>query len=245
MAQTKEKLMIEELLKELKMLGALSCFRDLKEDTVDLEVLLKSEIEWREIKQGETRLSSAKFPLKKDWAEIDYQINPEVPFAQIKSYTSNQFIEEKKNLCFIGTPGLGKTHCLVAIGRALCRKGYSVKFFTAIDLVTLLIEAQREHQFSKVTKQILRPDLLIIDELGYVPFSDEGARVLFDVFSKRYERGSIAVSTNLAMPKWGEIFGSKELTTALLDRFNHHCKVYYFKGTSYRVLHNRRERTIN
>jgi len=116
-----------------------------------------------------------------------------------------------------------------------------VRFYTANDLVTQLEEAQKENLLSKLMDKILSPDLLIIDELGFVPFSDNGSRLLFDIFSKRYEQGSILVTTNLDLPKWIQTFGSKELTKVLIDRYAHRCDIYVFEGESYRFLESKSE----
>ncbi len=230
--------MIEELLVKLKMIGALNFFQELKDDNLSKEQLLVSllenEIEWKSNNRMKRRLRVASFPFEREWSNIKHNKNPKIPFKKIQKLSDGKFIEEKRNLCFIGTPGLGKTHSLIAIGRDLCRKGYSVKFYTAIDLVTKLEEAKEGNELSKFMDRILKPHLIIIDELGFVPLMDNGSRLLFDVFSKRYENGSIAVSTNLSLPKWSQTFGSVELTSALIDRFTHRCDIFTFEGESFR-----------
>jgi DNA replication protein DnaC len=240
----REKYMIEGLLKELKMNGGLKYLKESKEDLNDGEKLLgilHSELEWRKINSCATRIKNAGYPTNKELVEIDEKINSDIPFGKIKKYCDGNFLKEGKNLCFIGAPGLGKTHSLIAIGRELCRRGFTVKFHTAIGLVNLLTEAQNENTKTKLMKKLLRSNFLIIDELGYVPLSDNNARLLFEVFSNRYERGSIGVSSNLIFSKWGEVFGSVELTTALIDRLTHNCDTLYFKGVSYRVLQNKQK----
>ena len=132
--------------------------------------------------------------------------------------------------------GTGKTHSLTALARDLCRKGFTTRFYTASALVNLLEEAKANHTLTKVMQSLLRPDLLVIDELGFVPFSENGARLLFDVFASRYEKGSIAVSTNLSFDKWVEVFGTPELTAALVDRFTHKCTTLTYQGKSVRFL---------
>jgi DNA replication protein DnaC len=237
--------LIEELLQELKMFGSLQFFQSLKEDYSEtnlLEEILKNEINWRSDKIKKRRLQSAHFPFAKEWVSIDASKNPKIPFEKIKKSSNGEFILQKRNICFIGAPGLGKTHCAVAIGRNLCEQGHSVKFFTAMNLVTQLEEAKDEHRLTKLMEKILSPKLLIIDELGFVPLSDNGARLLFDVFSKRYEQGSILITTNLDLPKWMQTFGSKELTTALIDRFTHRCDIFVFEGESYRFLESKKEK---
>lgn len=182
------------------------------------------------------RMKNANFPYVREWSEIKTEKNPIIPFNEIEKFRDGAFLENGKNICFIGNPGTGKTHCLVAIGRELCRKGITVKFITACDLVTKMLEARKNNNLTKLMEQLMKPRLLIIDELGFIPFSEDGARLLFDVFSKRYERGSIAVSTNLSFEKWTQIFGSIELTTALIDRFTHRAEILVFDGQSVRYM---------
>jgi DNA replication protein DnaC len=219
-------------------MGSLHFYEELKNKDVDadklLAQLLKAELEWRSQKRLARRLKTADFPFEREWGQINPAKNPKINFNKLKQYSDGNFLESKKNLCLIGAPGLGKTHSLVSIGRELCRIGYKVLFYTAIELVTELEEAKKENRLSKLMDKIKKIDLLIIDELGFVPLSDNGARLLFDVFSKRYENGSIAVSTNLSLPKWVQTFGSIELTNALIDRFTHRCDIYVFEGESYR-----------
>ena len=233
--------MIEELLSDLKLYGALDYYinnyearpKDKLENV--LQLLLEKEKLRRTEGALKRRLSYAKFPYVREWEEIDLKLNKKIPFSTIKKFSTGNFISKNTNLCFIGAPGLGKTHSLVSIGRDLCRQGMSVRFYTACDLVTQLEEAKEQLQLSKLMTRLMKPQLLIIDELGFVPFSETGARLLFDVFSKRYERSSIAVSTNLSFDKWPEIFGSIELTTALIDRFTHNCNIFTYEGKSARL----------
>jgi DNA replication protein DnaC len=230
--------MIEQLLTDLKLFGGLEFYNNHFKSDVSREIFIKNMLENEKERRSKNalqrRLSAALFPYVREWEQINQEKNPEIPFSEIKIFSNGEFIKNKKNLCMIGAPGLGKTHTLVSIGRDLCRQGYNVKFYTACDLVNHLEEAKKNYELTKFMEKILAPHLLIIDELGFVPFSDNGARLLFDVFSKRYERGSIAVSSNLAFNKWAEIFGGLELTKALLDRFTHNCDIFTYKGESIR-----------
>ncbi|MDH3382258.1 MAG: IS21-like element helper ATPase IstB [Flavobacteriaceae bacterium] len=201
-----------------------------------LEGLLRSEIEYRERRRAQRRLSQAKFPTEKEWSDIDMGINTEIQFEEIQKLSKGEFIPLKKNIAFLGQQGTGKTHSLVALGRELCRNKITVKFYTACALVNELEEAKSNHKLSSLMKNLLKPELLIIDELGFVPFSENGARLLFDVFTNRYERGSIAISSNLSFEKWVQIFGTVELTAALIDRFTHNCVTFTYMGQSVRLL---------
>jgi DNA replication protein DnaC len=230
---------IKTLLKALKLNQALidvdAFIKQFKSKEEFLLALLQSESKKRYSQNCIRKITSAKFPFTKEWAQINPKLNPKVPFSELKKYSDGKFVEDKRNLCFIGEPGVGKTHSLVAIGRDLCRKGHSVYFYTAIQLTTLLEEAQERRELSSFMEKIKKAKLIIIDELGFVPFSEKSARLLFDVFSQRYENGSIAVTSNLSFEKWSQVFGSVELTAALIDRFTHKADIYFFDGDSARL----------
>jgi len=229
---------IPELLLTLKMRGAfeaLESFSGIQDKEEYARAILGSEHEYREQNMTKRRLSTARFPTEKEWDDFDPALNPTIDISQVKSLSNGKFVDKKENLCILGTQGTGKTHSLIALGRLLCRKGYSTRFYTACSLVNLLEEAKAQNQLSRVMAQLLIPKLIIIDELGFIPFSDNGARLLFDVFASRYERGSIAVTSNLAFTKWGQIFGSVELTAALVDRFTHRAHIFTYEGQSVRL----------
>jgi len=233
--------MLENLLTDLKMHAALAYFKNLGRDPViDTHVLIgmfQEELAARRDRSKKMRLRLARFPVNKEWMEIDTSLNPKIDFKKIERHFDGEFVDEKRNLCLMGTPGSGKTHSLIALGRELCRQGKTVKFYTACELVNLLEEAKKELKLSRLMKKLRGPKLLIIDELGFIPFSENGARLLFDVFASRYERGSIAVSTNLSFNKWIQVLGAVELTAALVDRFTHNAHVFnFFEGRSIRHL---------
>lgn len=232
--------MIKDLLVALKMQGSVEVLAGLErmpEITREeyLSGILKAEVEYREQKIAKRRLVQAKFPTEKEWSDLDPHLNPNINFSKVKELGNGDFVRLRKNVCFVGQQGTGKTHSLVALGRQLCRKKISVKFYTACRLANELEEAKINHTLNKLMQELLKPELLIIDELGFIPFSENGARLLFDVFASRYERGSIAVSTNLSFEKWVQIFGSVELTAALIDRFTHNCTIFTYIGDSVRL----------
>ena len=231
--------MIKELLGKLRMRGALAALPDLLEiqdKNQFLVGLLQAERNYRDNQASKRRLSQAKFPVEKEWNDIDKSLNPGIDFSSLEAIDEKQLIASKKNLCLLGQQGTGKTHSLIALGRKMCRRGVTSKFYTACALVNALEEAKVNHSLSKLMHALTKPELLIIDELGFVPFSENGARLLFDVFASRYEQGSIAVSTNLSFDKWIQVFGSVELTAALIDRFTHRCLIYSFEGKSVRFM---------
>lgn len=230
--------MKEELLK-LKMTGALDALEDLckrKMDNLSFgRSLLAAEIYKREEQTGKRKIKTAKFSYEREWQQINGKKNPKIPFSEIRKLSSGDFLNTRKNICFIGKTGLGKTHSLISIGRDLCRSNKDVIFFTAATLVTKLEESKSENKLSRFMEKLKKADLLIIDELGFVPFSDTGARLLFDVFTTRYQVGPIGISTNLSFEKWTQVFGSVELTAALIDRFTHNCEIFMFEGDSVRL----------
>ncbi len=230
--------MLTKVLTELKMQGALEALEDMKKIKNPEKFalgLLDSELRYKLDRAQMRRLKQARFPVKKEWSEWNQNYNPKISIKEIKVAASAKLIDAKHNLCLIGTQGTGKTHTLLSFGHESCRQGYSVRFFTACKLVNLLEEAKHENRFIRFMQQLQKVDLLIIDELGYVPFSQSSARLLFDVFSSRYEQGSIAISSNLSFEKWTEIFGGVELTAALVDRFTHRCEIFTFEGESVRL----------
>lgn len=229
--------MLKDTLSNLRMRGALVAYEGLQKIKGKEEfalALLQAEYAYRQQQARERRLKRASFSIDKEWSEIDPSLNPKIDFEKVKALGNGEFVCKKENLCLVGKQGTGKSHSLIALGRQLCLNGYSVKFYTACGLVNALEEAKIQNRLSKFIQTVIEPSLLIIDELGYVPFTENGARLLFDVFATRYERGSIAVSTNLAFDKWVQVFGSVELTAALVDRFTHRSHTIVYDGESIR-----------
>ena len=151
-----------------------------------------------------------------------------------------QTVEQRENVIALGNSGTGKTHIALGLGLAACQRGLSVGFTTAAGLVHELLEARDEKRLLRLQKQLAGYRLLIVDELGYVPLSPSGAELLFEVFSQRYERGSVLVTSNLPFEEWTSVFGSERLTGALLDRLTHHVHILEMNGESYRLKASRR-----
>jgi len=157
----------------------------------------------------------------------------------------SEFIVRRENALLLGNSGTGKTHIALALGLAACQKGYRVRFTTAAAMVHELIEAKDEKRLLRYQKQMAAYELLIVDELGFVPLSKTGAELLFEVFSQRYERGSTMVTSNLPFQEWTEILGSERLTGALLDRLTHHVHILEMNGDSFRLKQSRKKRPSN
>ena len=149
------------------------------------------------------------------------------------------YVDRRENIITLGPSGTGKTHIALGLGLAACQRGLKVRFTTAAALVHDLIEAQDERRLQRLQKQLTSQNLLIIDELGFVPLSKSGAELLFEVISQCYERGSIIITSNLPFDEWTEVFGSERLTGALLDRLTHHVHILEMNGESYRLKHSR------
>ena len=149
------------------------------------------------------------------------------------------YVDRRENIIALGPSGTGKTHIALGLGLAACQRGLKVRFTTAAALVHDLIEAQDERRLQRLQKQLTTQNLLIIDELGFVPLSKSGAELLFEVISQCYERGSIIITSNLPFDEWTEVFGSERLTGALLDRLTHHVHILEMNGESYRLKHSR------
>ena len=182
------------------------------------------------------RIKMARFPVIKTMDQFDWTWPKKINQAQVKNLFRLKCIEEKSNVVLIGSVGVGKTHIASALGYHACLKNYTVLFTSAIDAVNNLIAAQHAGQLKQELKKYLKPSLLIMDELGYLPIDKNGADLLFQIISERYERGSIIITTNRVFKEWPEIFNNDStLTSALLDRLLHHTEAVLIEGDSYRM----------
>lgn len=196
----------------------------------------------RERRAVERRIKAARFPVTKSLDSFDFLALPSLNKRLVLELARCQFIDRRENVLALGNSGTGKTHIALALGLAACQKGYRVRFTTAASLVHELLEARDEKQLLRFQKQLAKQDLLIVDELGYVPLSKTGAELLFEIFSQRYERGSQLVTSNLPFDEWTEILGSERMTGALLDRLTHHVHILEMNGESYRLKQSKRAR---
>ncbi len=194
----------------------------------------------RERRAIERRIRQARFPQTKSLDTFEFKAIPSLNKSMVLELARGEWIERRENCIALGPAGTGKTHTALALGLAACQKNYSVLFVTAAALVHELMEARDERRLRVIQRQLDRVDLLIIDELGYVPFTAVGAELLFEVFSRRYEQGSTLVTSNLPFDEWTSVFGSERLTGALLDRLTHHVHILELNGDSYRLASSRK-----
>ena len=197
----------------------------------------------RERRATERRIKAAKFPVTKTLDTFDFPALPKLNKKLVLELARCEYIDRRENVLALGNSGTGKTHLALALGMAACQSGYRVRFTTAAALVNELLEARDERRLLRFQKQLAKQDLLIIDELGYLPLSKTGAELLFEVFSQRYEQGSTLVTSNLPFTEWTEILGSERMTGALLDRLTHHVHILEMNGASFRLKQSKKRRT--
>ena len=219
--------------------------RAAKENADHLAFLLQLcelELLERERKAAERRLKAARFPNHKLLEEFDFAARPSVNKRLVLELAKGEHLQRRENILLVGPSGTGKTHLAIGLGVIACGQGRRVRFFRVTELITLLQEAKEERQLLRLRQQLAKLDLLILDELGYVPASKAGAELLFDVFATAYERHSLIVTTNLPFENWTEVLGSERLTGAALDRLTHRCQILETTGESYRLQDAKRRR---
>ncbi|MGD1216681.1 MAG: IS21-like element helper ATPase IstB [Terriglobales bacterium] len=196
----------------------------------------------RERRATERRIQQAHFPVVKSLDTFEFSAIPSLNKALVLELARSEFLLRRENVLLLGNSGTGKTHLALALGLSACQRGHRVRFTTAAAMVHELLEAKDEKRLLRYQKQMASYELLIVDELGFVPLSKSGAELLFEVFSQRYERGSTLVTSNLPFQEWTEVLGSERLTGALLDRLTHHVHILEMNGESYRLKQSKRKR---
>jgi len=214
---------------------AQQCAAQNKDHIAYLLRLCELELIERERRMIERRIKAAKFPATKSLDSFSFKAIPSLNKVLTMELARGEFIDRRENIIALGPSGTGKTHIALGLGLAACQKGRKVRFTTAAALVHELIEAVDERRLQRLQKQLVSQDLLVIDELGFVPLSKTGAELLFEIISLRYERGSIIITSNLPFDEWTEVFGAERLTGAILDRLTHHVSILEMNGESYRL----------
>lgn len=197
--------------------------------------LCERELLDRERRAADRRLKAAKFPTLKTLDDFDFAAQPSLNKVLVAELMRGEFVDRRESVILVGNPGTGKTHLATALAAQACRRGKKVRFYRVTELVTQLLEAREERLLLRLKGQLSRLDLLVLDELGYVPASKTGAELLFDVISTAYERTSVVITTNLPFEQWTEVLGSERLVGATLDRLTHRCHILEATGESYRL----------
>lgn len=198
--------------------------------------LIDGQAHERQDRATQRRIQQARFPVLKTLEQFDFTWPTKINRLQVQDLFRLKFVEDKANVIFVGGVGLGKSHLGIALGHAACVAGRRALFTTAIDIVNNLSAAQAAGRFVRELKKYLRPDVLVMDELGYLPIDKHGADLLFQIISQRYERGSIVLTANKVFKNWPSIFNNDTtLTSAILDRVLHHAETVVIEGKSYRM----------
>lgn len=210
-----------------------------------LEYVFSQEIEQREANRIKQALMAAHFPYERSLSGFDMTAQPSLDPGVIRELSRLEWIEAGENVAIFGPPGVGKTHLAIAFGRLAIEKGYPVRFYSAAALIALLEKAHKEGNLEAKLREINKPKLLIIDELGYLPFGPQAAHLLFHLVCRRYEKKSILITGNRPPSEWGLIFGDTAAAAAVLDRLLHHCTVMTILGDSYRIRHCRKQEVMS
>ncbi|MGA9109786.1 MAG: IS21-like element helper ATPase IstB [Smithella sp.] len=235
-----KKLRLPTMLREYASL-AVVCREDRSDFPTYLLRLVERELLDREKRASERRIKDAAFPVVKTIDTFDFKSQPSINEQMVRELLRCEYVDKKENVLLIGNSGTGKTHLACALAFAACAIGKNVRFYTVNGLVTELLESRDEKRLQRLQKQLQRFHLLVLDELGYVPFSKTGAELLFEVVSRAYERQSLMVTSNLPFEEWKDVFGSERLTGALLDRITHRCHIIEANGNSYRLSHAKKQ----
>ena len=237
-----QRLLLDTYLKQLRLPMFLQHYRQVAEEAAQanlrydrfLLALAEQEVAQRERNRQLALIRAARFPVLKELADFDFSCVPSLNKQQVLALAGGSYLQQVEPLVMVGNPGLGKTHIAIGLALAACRQGYKVRFYTAAGLVNELIQAQDEHRLPRLLNAALKHHLIVLDELGFIPFTPTGAQLIFQFCSCLYERVTLLVTTNLRFADWTQVFGDERLTGALLDRLTHKAHILEFMGESYR-----------
>jgi DNA replication protein DnaC len=235
-------MLLDTYLKQLRLPTFLQNYRKFAEDAAQdnlgydrfLLALAEQEIAQREQNRRVRRIKAARFPVLKELADFDFSALPGLNKQKVLDLARGEYIQKADSLLMVGNPGLGKTHVATGLALTACRQGHRVRFYNAAGLVNELTQAQDEHELPKFLATALKHKLIVLDELGFIPFTATGAHLIFQFCSALYERVAMIVTTNLRFADWPQVFGDERLTAALLDRLTHKAHILEFVGESYR-----------
>lgn len=233
---------IQKHLREFKLSGIVNTLelrlKQAQDDNLGytefLSLLLEDEVNRRIDNRKNKLYRRAKLPFEKGIEDFDFTFQPSIRKQEILEFATCRFIEKRQNLIFIGAPGTGKTHLSVALALEALGRGKTVLFTTVWDMINTLQQSRADYSYQRKIQLYLKPDLLILDELGYRSMAESTVEDFFEIVSKRYEKGSIIITSNRPLHQWDSVFVDKTLTTAVVDRLMHHCSVIEIKGESYR-----------
>jgi DNA replication protein DnaC len=235
-------LLLESQLKSLRLPTFVQNYRRFAEDAARnnqsydrfLLALAEQEVAQRDLNRQRQGLKAAHFPLLKELADFDFSAIPQLNKQRLLDLARGEYIKQTMPVILVGNPGLGKTHVATGLAATACRQGYRVRFYNTAALVNELLLAQEQHRLPKFLTTALKHNLIVLDELGFIPFSATGAQLMFQFCSTLYERVALIITTNLKFADWTQVFGNEQLTAALLDRLTHRAHILEFIGESFR-----------
>jgi len=245
-------LVIRSYLKQLRLPAMAQNYSKLAREAAEanmpyedyLLALLELETAHRVENATKKRISRARFPYLRTLDQFDFSAVASLSKARVLDLTQGEYIRARENVIAIGNTGTGKTHLAISLGLLACQQGWKVRFYTAAGLINELSEAQAQQRLSRLQKQLQSQQLVILDEVGFIPFTPSGSQALFQFCSSRYLTGSLIITTNLEFERWTEVFGDERLTAALLDRLTHKCHILEMNGESYRFKESMRRREV-